>query len=813
MEETNTDLTASEPIPRGVPGQPGILIRAGQPSIRVGDDDEAAIHVGADQSSIRGGDDDQAATRGGTGRSVRGDGDQAAIIEKGVCGTVITVNRLRHYAFIKRKNNMHSRDIFAREISIINEPINKRKLFLHDTCNFDLIRTQRGLEAINIQIVERNVDTISKCSRRRSSKRVLQNRTPESARSNATTTTPASSTTLKRSSLPLHEKIRKRIKSDVSLESVDSNVPMNGYTILQNQVLFSLMGKTNCESCGQRWNGIMNIKKREGLFLILSFRCSSCKNTINIETSPQIVSSARRDVNVRSQIGAHLCGIKYAGLVKLMGVMNLPSPIHDERYSKWNKDLLISIKSLSDRSMRKAVVEAVASANSTDLMVSGDGYWQTRGFQSRHGAAALISCTTAPKVIDIETCHKTCNTCMEALAIKTSDPNKYKDIIKSHQCEKNYDKSSGGMESSAVLSMFNRSTSKYGVDYTSYVGDGDSKAFNALSKAAPYPGSVSMKNIVYLGKIIKKIEDLNHFSKRMKRALETKKREYGKKKLSDGKTIGGKNRLSAQTIIRLQMTFRATIQKNKHDLELLYKRSWAIFYHKYSTNNDPHHNWCSVKWCGYLKSVKDNTPYDHTTHTLAHPVLDAIKPVFKSLCSRESLSRVVNASSQNANECFHSIVWLTSPKHKATSGTIFEIASHLAAIIFNDGYFGLGDLLDIVCGYFGFYAQQAMIYLDNNRLHTESKESNRKRKKEASRTSQKNDNNKQTGTDDEQSNDDTEESDDCNEQSSDDTEESNDCNEQSSDDTEVSDHCAEQSSDDDYGYYNAKDKRLWKEKE
>ncbi|CAF4270126.1 unnamed protein product [Adineta steineri] len=142
MEETNTDLTASEPIPRGVPGQPGILIRAGQPSIRVGDDDEAAIHVGADQSSIRGGDDDQAATRGGTGRSVRGDGDQAAIIEKGVCGTVITVNRLRHYAFIKRKNNMHSRDIFAREIS-----------------------PQRGLEAINIQIVERNVDTISKLSK------------------------------------------------------------------------------------------------------------------------------------------------------------------------------------------------------------------------------------------------------------------------------------------------------------------------------------------------------------------------------------------------------------------------------------------------------------------------------------------------------------------------------------------------------------------------------------------------------------------------------------------------------------------------
>jgi hypothetical protein len=133
---------------------------------------------------------------------------------------------------------------------------------------------------------------------------------------------------------------------------------------------------------------------------------------IFLDTSPKIVSSARRDINVRSQIGSHLCGIKYTGLSKLMGAMNLPSPIQDERYSRWNKNLLLSIKSLSDRSMRKGVEEAVAAANNKDLMVSGDGFWQTRGFKSNHGAAALISCSTASKVLDIETCHKTCNICM-----------------------------------------------------------------------------------------------------------------------------------------------------------------------------------------------------------------------------------------------------------------------------------------------------------------------------------------------------------------------------------------------------------------
>ncbi|CAF1077732.1 unnamed protein product [Rotaria sordida] len=655
-------------------------------------------------------------------------------------------------------------------------------------------------------------------------------------------TTSNLSTSSKRSSLPSQQKITKRTKLDITSTSANSNsnLPMDGYTILQNQLLFTLMCKTNCESCGNRWNGTINIKKREGLFVILSFQCSSCTNTITIETSPKVVASDRRDINVRSQIGGHLCGIRYAGLAKLMGAMNLPSPIQDERYSKWDKNLLLSIKSFSDRSMKKAVEEAVTAANGKELMVSGDGFWQTRGFQSRHGAAALLSCNTAPKVLDIETCSKTCNVCFGALAIKNSNPAKYNDIIRSHHYEKNYNKSSGTIEAHAVLNMFQRSVSKYQIYYTKYVGDGDSKTFAALSDKPPYPG-----------KVIKKIEDLNHFSKRMKRQLETKKRQYGKEQLSDGKTIGGKNRLSEQNIIRLQMAFASTIRKCKHDLDLLFKRSWAIFWHKYSTNDDPRHDYCSIDWCGYLKAARDGTSYDHTPHALPRPVLDAIKPVFDNLCSRESLARVVNASSQNPNEGFHSLVWLMSPKHKTSSGTIFEIACHLAIIIFNDGYFTLGDLFNNICGYRGHYTDQAMIHFDNTRLHTESKENNRKRRKEAGRDVQKNVDNDQTnsnnasGDDDYKTIDSDEEADDdYNEtnpgdqatfEDNDTTTEGNECSTDDHDSTSSSDNSStdnddktilspdtatkegveknDETSDDEYGYYNPKDRRRWKEEE
>ncbi|CAF1397743.1 unnamed protein product [Rotaria sordida] len=532
----------------------------------------------------------------------------------------------------------------------------------------------------------------------------------------------------------------------------------------------------------------MNINKREGLFVILSFQCSSCNNTITIGTSPKVVASDRRDINIRSQIGGHLYGIRCAGLAKLMGAMNLPSPIQDQIYSKWDKNLLLSIKSFSNRSMTRAVNEAVTAANGRELMVSGDGFWQTRGFQSRHGAAALLSCNTTPKVLDIETCSKTCNVCIGALAIKKSNPVKYNDVIRSHQCEKNYNKSSGTIEAHTVLNMFKRSVSKYGIYYTSYVGDGDSKTFTSLSNAKPYPG---------------------------------------------------------QNIIRLQMAFASTVRKCKHDLDLLLKRTWAIFWHKYSTNEDPRHDSCSIDWCGYLKAVRNGTPYDHAPHALPHPVLDAIKPVFENLCFRESVARVVDASSQNQNEGFHSLVWLMSPKHKTTSGTTFETAFHLVIIIFNDGYFTLGDLFNNICGYRGHYTNQAMIHFDNSRLHSESKTNNRKTRKEADRSVQKNVDNDQTNNNnapgddndktinsDKQTDDDYNETNSDNQPTSEDndtTTDSDECITDDRDSTSSSDDSSTDSddktilsldtktnedierndgtSDNEYGYYNPKDRR------
>jgi hypothetical protein len=86
-----------------------------------------------------------------------------------------------------------------------------------------------------------------------------------------------------------------------------------------------------------------------------------------------------------------------------------------------------------------------------------------------------------------------------ALSIRKTNPAKYKHVIRSYRCEKTHEKSSGMMESDAVLKIFKRLSSRYGIYYTRYVGDGDSKTFAALSKTTPYPG---IDNIFYFKNVL-----------------------------------------------------------------------------------------------------------------------------------------------------------------------------------------------------------------------------------------------------------------------------------------------------------------------
>jgi hypothetical protein len=198
--------------------------------------------------------------------------------------------------------------------------------------------------------------------------------------------------------------------------------------------------------------------------------------------------------------------------------------------------------------------------------------------------------------------------------------------------------------------------------------------------------------------------------------------------LSDGKKLNGKGRMTDGQAIKFKIYFGKAIRENKFDLDNMYKRSWAIFKHRYSSNDEPMHEWCDPKWCQYLQATANGQPFDHAKSSIPRPCLDIIKPVFDELCSRESLKRVVGGGSQNANEAFHSLLWTMVPKHRYCSSTILRIALGLSTMIYNDGYLSLNNLFTSIFGGMGKCTTECFGRLDEIRRYTAFKEKNRRRK-------------------------------------------------------------------------------------
>ena len=133
--------------------------------------------------------------------------------------------------------------------------------------------------------------------------------------------------------------------------------------------------------------------------------------------------------------------------------------------------------------------------------VSCDGSWRRRGFSSLVGTTAVISLETG-QVLDYEILNKVCYECRHWKKVPDSNPNKQA-WAENHEgvCPINYSGSAPGMEASGASRMWQRSEEKNKLRYTTFLGDGDSKSFSAVSQEASYP--------------VAKIDCVGHVQKRL----------------------------------------------------------------------------------------------------------------------------------------------------------------------------------------------------------------------------------------------------------------------------------------------------------
>ena len=123
------------------------------------------------------------------------------------------------------------------------------------------------------------------------------------------------------------------------------------------------------------------------------------------------------------------------------------------------------------------------------------------------------------------------------------------------------------MEAAGLVDCFKSSIQNRGLRYTNFIGDGDSKSYLEIVANDPYSGVT-----------VQKLECVEHFQKRVGARLQKIKSE-NKGKLSDGKPLTGKDRLT-ESINKLQNYFGIAIRQSTGTTVFELKKAiGAVLYH------------------------------------------------------------------------------------------------------------------------------------------------------------------------------------------------------------------------------------------
>ncbi|GFX65550.1 uncharacterized protein TNCV_5082861 [Trichonephila clavipes] len=354
-----------------------------------------------------------------------------------------------------------------------------------------------------------------------------------------------------------------------------------------------------------------------------------------------------------------------AAMTTFCGVMDFPPPVAEKTYNNILNKLQLCSKEVAEASMQSAALEEVTFTNSSDIIISGDGTWKTRGYSSRVGVCAVIGDKTR-KCIDAETV--------------------------------------------GMVRIFQRSLSHRSVRYTSYIGDLDYKTFSSITASNPYGEDIT----------VSKIECVGHVQKR--RGTRLRKVKQMSSKLSDGKSIGGKGRLTDRMIDLITTYYGNAIRQNKTCLSDMRKAVWAVYFHIRSSDEEPLHSFCPVgpnSWCKYQNQVVEGSveTFRHS-NKLPVAVMDAIKPVFNDLSQPKLLQKCLGGKTQNNNQSINSLISKLCLKTLGCGRKIVDISTNEAIVIFNDGNQDRLKIMQSLGLIVGQFAHKFVTLVDIKRIQT-----------------------------------------------------------------------------------------------
>ena len=345
-----------------------------------------------------------------------------------------------------------------------------------------------------------------------------------------------------------------------------------------------------------------------------------------------------------------------------------------------------------------------------DVDVSFDCTWMKRGHRSHAGLGFAVEVNTGI-VVDLDVLYNFCYICSN------------KRPQKEHTCHKNFDGKAGAMEAEIAVRIWSRS-SDYKMRFITFVGDGDSSAFNAVCKLNGGKGPYEVP--------VTKEECLNHVSKRMgTRLRKLKKEEFEIITTKTGRKmkrsiLGGANMLTDNIIDKLSSYYGKAIRDNAHgNVRDMQHAIWASYYHLTATNEEHFHQCCPKgedSWCFFNRANALQLPESEKDHKkknlylakIPKEKLEYLRAVYKDLANPSLLNRCLKGATQNPNESIHSRVWNKCSKAKFCGRMRLHFIAKLTALENNFGY----EYSNIITHLLGSEAsiQETMRWLDKERV-------------------------------------------------------------------------------------------------
>ena len=258
----------------------------------------------------------------------------------------------------------------------------------------------------------------------------------------------------------------------------------------------------------------------KGLALPLTLDCSNCDLQLGSTYSSPLLATGTNPQpfainNIMVLLFNHL-GLGYTAVEEFCGILGLPA-MHVKTFQEKEKKVTEKTMEVVNAILQKSADIVCIMHRATNpgdeedrgntcITVSFDGTWQKRGHASMLGVAAVIDVVTG-LVVDYEVLSMYCHSCSCKKAQLGADSPAFTTWYVEHQddCSINYHGSSNAMEVEAAKRLWGRSVQTNLLRYTGMLGDGDSKAYQAVVELEPYGPDV---------KIVRE-ECVNHAHKRM----------------------------------------------------------------------------------------------------------------------------------------------------------------------------------------------------------------------------------------------------------------------------------------------------------